>query len=172
MNADCARELLKHGVDPNRCGPKKIPPLVSALRCAYEDDGVLFDLLIEYGAKMEPNLFFSAIVWSRADTAFKTRFLLAKSLDPNTTSAECGTPFHCAVRLANEEVVRILLDAGADHTARAECKQFRDKDPAELAELQHDIRGPCMQGTYKSILQILVDAQAGRTSSKRNRHQT
>lgn len=52
---------------------------------------------------MEPSLFFSAIVWSRSNTAFKTRFLLAKGLDPNTTSAEWGTPLHCAVRFAKEE---------------------------------------------------------------------
>lgn len=171
MNAACARELLEHSVDPNRCGPKKIPPLVSALKCAHADNGALFDLLIEYGAKMESNLFFSAIVWSRANTAFKTRFLLAKGLDPNTTSAEWGTPLHCAVHFAEEEVVQILLDAGADPTARAECKQFGERDPAELAELQHDVRQPCMQGSYKSILQLLVDAQAGRTISKPNRHQ-
>ena len=125
MDATCARELLEHGVDPNRCGPKKIAPLVSALRCAREDDGALFELLLEYGAKMEPSLFFSAIVWSRSNTVFKTRFLLAKGLDPNTTSAEWGTPLHCAVRFAMEEVVQILLDAAADPTARVACKRSK-----------------------------------------------
>lgn len=133
---------------------------------AHEDNGALFDLLIEYGAKMESNLFFSAIIWSRANTAFKTRFLLAKGLDPNTTSAEWGTPLLCAVHFAQGEVVQILLDAGADPTARAECRQYRNKDPAELAELQHDFKHPCMQGLYKSILQLLVDARAGRTILK------
>ena len=145
MDAACARELLEHGVDPNRCGPKKIPPLVSALKCAHAGNEALLDVLIKYyGAKMKSNLFFSAIVWSRANTAFKTRFLLAKGLDPNTTSAEWSTPSHCAVHFAEKEAVQILLDAGADPTARAECKKSRNKDPAELAELQHDVRGPCM----------------------------
>ena len=97
---------------------------------------------------MEPSLFFSAIVWSRSNTAFKTRFLLAKGLDPNTTSAEWGTPLHCAVRFAMEEVVQILLDAAADPTARVACKQYGDRSPAELAELQHDVRHPCMRDTY------------------------
>ncbi|KAF7184439.1 hypothetical protein CNMCM7691_005259 [Aspergillus felis] len=127
LNAACARELLERGVDPSRCGPTKTKPLASALSKAYEDNGALFDLLVEYGAKVESSLLFSAICWSRSNTAFKTRFLLAKGLDPNTTSADWGTPLHCAVRFAMEDVVQILLDAGADPAARPGCKQFRDQ---------------------------------------------
>ncbi|GFF56485.1 26S proteasome non-ATPase regulatory subunit 10 [Aspergillus lentulus] len=159
LNAACARELLERGVDPNRCGPTKTKPLASALNMAYKDNGAVFDLLVEYGAKVESSLFFSAICWSRSNTAFKTRFLLAKGLDPNTTSANWGTPLHCAVRFAMEDVVQILLDAGADPTARPGCKQFRDRSPAEVAELHIQVKHPSMQAKYQSILKLLVDAE-------------
>ncbi|KAF4244275.1 hypothetical protein CNMCM8980_007212 [Aspergillus fumigatiaffinis] len=42
----------------------------------------------------------------------------AKGLDPNTTSEKCGTPLHLAVRLGKPNIVKLLLDAGADPTAR------------------------------------------------------
>lgn len=94
-----------------------------------------------------------------------------------SSSAPLGVPMKttglCPTYLLNTELrwspvsyFPPLFGAG-----RAGCTQFRDRSPAELAELQHDVRGPCMQGTYKGILQVLVDAQAGRTSSERNRHQ-
>ncbi|GIC93245.1 uncharacterized protein Aud_009727 [Aspergillus udagawae] len=165
LNTACARELLERGVDPNRCGPKKTKPLASALNKAYKDNGALFDLLVEYGAKVESSLFFSAICWSRLNTAFKTRFLLSKGLDLNTTSADWGTPLHCAVRFAMEDVVQILLDAGADPTARPGCKQFRDQSPAEVAELLIQANDPSMQAKYQSILKLLVAAEVSHTNS-------
>ncbi|PYI01180.1 ankyrin [Aspergillus sclerotiicarbonarius CBS 121057] len=163
FNADCARELLERGVDPNRCGPKKIAPLASALNTAFEDNGAVFDLLVEYGAKMDSSLFFDAIAWSTSNTEFKVRFLLAKGLDPNTTSEQWGTPLHCAIRFYMTGVVQILLDAGADPTARADCKGLRNKSPADLAEskIQQFSEKPSIQATFYSILRLLADAQAG-----------
>ena len=96
---------------------------------------------------------------------FKTRFLLAKGLDPNTTSADWGTPLHCAVRFAMEDVVHILLDAGADPTARPGCKQFRDRSPAEVAELLIQVKDPSSQVKYQSILKLLVAAKVSHTKS-------
>ncbi|KNG88400.1 hypothetical protein ANOM_004298 [Aspergillus nomiae NRRL 13137] len=148
LNAACARELLERGVDPNRCGPKKTKPLASALEQAYKDNGALFDLLVEYGAKC-----------SKLDS------LLAKGLDPNTTSADWGTPLHCAVCLAMENLVQILLDAGADPTAQLGCKQFRDRSPAEVAELLIRVKDPSSQAKYQSILKLLVAAEISHTNS-------
>ncbi|GFN13710.1 ankyrin repeat domain-containing protein [Aspergillus tubingensis] len=115
LNAATARELLLRGADSNRRGPKKVAPLASALEIACEDDTSLFDLLVEYGAKIEPSLFFDVIRPRVVDGQFKTKFLLSKDLDPTTTSPEWATPLHCAAYFAKEEVVKILLDTGADN---------------------------------------------------------
>ncbi|RAL02335.1 ankyrin [Aspergillus ibericus CBS 121593] len=166
--APCARELLERGVDPNRCGPKKIAPLTSALNKAFTDDGAVFNLLVEYGAKIDSSLFFNAIEWSRSNTEFKVKFLLAKGLDPNTTSETWGTPLHCAIRFTLVGVVRILLGAGADPTARPDCSPYRGKSPADVAEskIQQYTKHPSMQAKYRSILTLLADAQGGHEISQ------
>ncbi|KAF5855562.1 hypothetical protein ETB97_008986 [Aspergillus alliaceus] len=153
-NTACARELLSRGADPNRCGPKGVTPLASALGSACEEDTYLFELLLAHGAKLEPDLFFYAIRPRVPRGEFKTRFLLAKDLDPNTTSAEWCTPLHRAVYLAKDGIVKLLLDAGADPTARSNCRQFGDKSPSEVAEerLQHY---PTLQATFQTIFELL-----------------
>ncbi|KAF9893108.1 hypothetical protein FE257_012519 [Aspergillus nanangensis] len=165
LNAACARELLERGVDPNRCGLRKKTPLASALNKVYKDNGALFDLLVDFGAKIDGSLFFSAIAWSISNTVIKTKFLLNKSLDPNTICANWGTPLLCAVRFGMEDIVEILLDAGADPTARPECKQFRGQSPSELAETRIRCQSSIMEVHYRSILKLLTDAEARRNTS-------
>ncbi|RAH50968.1 ankyrin repeat domain-containing protein [Aspergillus brunneoviolaceus CBS 621.78] len=159
--------LFERGVDPNRCGPRKVSPLVSALGKVHEDGGAVFDLLVEYGAKLDSGLFFNALVWG-TNSAIKTRFLLSKGLDPNaTTSAEWGTPLHAAVLFEHEEAIEALLAAGADPMARPECARFGDRSPTELAEarFQRGSESSGMKDTYQRILTLLTDAQDGRTPS-------
>ncbi|KAK1141815.1 hypothetical protein N8T08_008480 [Aspergillus melleus] len=165
VDATCAREFLEGGVDPNLCGPKKISPLASAISKAYEDGGALFDVLVEYGAKKDSGLFFYAIPRSRSNTAFKTKFLLSRGLDPNVTSAEWGTPLHCAVHFAMEDVIQILLDAGADPTMRVECSQFPNETPAEVAEFMRQ-SDPDDEDEFRRVLSLLADAQAGQNTSE------
>ncbi|KAH8431509.1 ankyrin repeat domain-containing protein [Aspergillus melleus] len=165
VDAACAREFLERGVDPNRCGPKKIPPLASAVESAYEDGGALFDLLVEYGAKIEGSLFFYAINRSLSNTAFKTRFLLSRGLNPNVTSAEWGTPLHCAVHFAMQDVIQVLLDAGADPTMRVECRQFPNETPAEVAEFMRQ-SDPDDEEEFRRVLNLLPDAPVDQNTSQ------
>ncbi|RAL15199.1 ankyrin repeat domain-containing protein [Aspergillus homomorphus CBS 101889] len=155
-NTACVHALLSRGADPNRCGPKGGTPLACALEYVCEDTS-LFGLLVEYGAKLESNLLFEAIR-PRGEGIFKTRFLLSKGLDPNTTSAEWGTPLHRAAYLAKEEVVKLLLEAGADSTARANCRQFKNQSLSEVAgeRLQRD---PDLQAPLQTILKLLGSYQ-------------
>ncbi|KAI2813149.1 hypothetical protein CBS115989_9726 [Aspergillus niger] len=161
LNADPARELLLRGADPNRRGPKKVAPLATALEIACKDDTSLFDLFVEYGANIEPSLFFQAIRPREVDGEFKTKFLLGKGLNPNTTSPEWGTPLHCAVYIAKEGIVKILLDAGADPAARSKCRQFGDKSQSEVAEtrMKYTTNVPDLQASFLTILELLQTYQ-------------
>ncbi|OJJ67644.1 hypothetical protein ASPBRDRAFT_134961 [Aspergillus brasiliensis CBS 101740] len=157
--ADCARELLERGVDPNRCGPRKITPLASALNKVNEDGGATFDLLVEYGAKVDSSLWFHALAWP-TDTGIKARFLLSKGLDPTTaTSEKWGTPLHAAVRFADMEVIQLLLDVGADPRARSYCKNFNSLTPVDVAKWKKRAsHEPSVKSMYRSVIELLESA--------------
>ncbi|GKZ99093.1 hypothetical protein AnigIFM60653_003295 [Aspergillus niger] len=161
LNAAPARELLLRGADANRRGPKKVAPLATALEIACKDDTSFFDLLVEFGANIEPSLFFQAIRPREVDGEFKTKFLLGKGLNPDTTSPEWGTSLHCAVYIAKEGIVKILLDAGADPAARSKCRQFGDKSPSEVAEtrMKYTTNVPDLQASFLTILELLQNYQ-------------
>ncbi|GKZ35734.1 hypothetical protein AbraIFM66950_006487 [Aspergillus brasiliensis] len=160
LTADCARELLERGVDPNRCGPRKTSPIASSLDLVHEDNGATFDLLVQYGAKVDSSLWFSALAWA-TDTEIKARFLLSRGLDPTTaTSEKWGTPLHVAALFADKEVIKLLLDAGADPTARSSCNNFKDLTPVEVAmwKKQASHEGSSMISTYQSTIELLESA--------------
>ncbi|GKZ74134.1 hypothetical protein AnigIFM50267_011375 [Aspergillus niger] len=156
-NPACAEELLSRGADPNRKGPKGVSPLACALGNISEEDTSLFETLLAHGARLESTLFFYAIRPGESLGEFKTKLLLAKDLDPNTTSPEWGTPLHRAVYLAERGIVKVLLDAGADKTARSDCRQFRDQTPAEVAErtIQRYPKSPDLRASLETILELL-----------------
>ncbi|GKZ82886.1 hypothetical protein AnigIFM56816_007711 [Aspergillus niger] len=153
----CAEELLSRGADPNRSGPKGVSPLACALGNISEEDTSLFETLLAHGARLESTLLFYAIRPGESLGEFKTKLLLAKGLDPNTTSPEWGTPLHRAVYLAERGIVKVLLDAGADKTARSDCRQFRDQTPAEVAErtIQRYPNSPDLLASLETILELL-----------------
>ncbi|GLA28386.1 ankyrin [Aspergillus phoenicis ATCC 13157] len=156
-NPACAEELLSRGADPNRKGPKGVSPLACALGNISEEDTSLLETLLAHGARLESTLFFYAIRPGESLGEFKTKLLLAKDLDPNTTSPEWGTPLHRAVYLAERGIVKVLLDAGADKTARSDCRQFRDQTPAEVAErtIQRYPKSPDLRASLETILELL-----------------
>ncbi|GKZ25570.1 hypothetical protein AbraIFM66951_001342 [Aspergillus brasiliensis] len=164
--ADCARELLERGVDPNRCGPRKITPLASALNKVNEDGGATFDLLVEYGAKVDSSLWFHALAWP-TDTGIKARFLLSKGLDPTTaTSEKWGTPLHAAARFADMEVIQLLLDVGADPRARSYCKNFKGLTPVDVAKWKRRVsHEPSVKSMYQSVIELLESASLQSCSS-------
>lgn len=109
----------------------------------------LLELYLAHGAVLDSHLLFYA-VRSRVDQGeLKTRFLLGKGLDPNVTNGEWGTPLHLAVHASKPNIVRLLLDAGADPTAISVGRKNYGESPAREAErLPHP-------GTREAILSLL-----------------
>ncbi|KAF5865110.1 hypothetical protein ETB97_005351 [Aspergillus alliaceus] len=155
INPASARELLLAGADPNLCGPRKIPPLGRALVTIKEEDLSLLDLYIEHGATLSADLLIFAMAPRVRQAELKTRFLLNKGLDPNVTSDEWGTPLHCAICCARPNVVKLLLDAGADLTIVSGGRKTYGKSPMQVAESVPD------PGTREAILSLL-DSKARR----------
>ena len=91
-------------------------------------------VLLEYGAKLENEFLFDALRPRTRQVLLKTYFLLAKGLDPNQTHHEWGTALHCAVWNGHPGLVKLLLDAGADPTARSTGKRYYGESPLAAAE--------------------------------------
>ncbi|KAH7360795.1 hypothetical protein BKA65DRAFT_192607 [Rhexocercosporidium sp. MPI-PUGE-AT-0058] len=126
----CAREFLSRGTDPSRCGPSKMTPLYRALDIGEVD---LAELLIEYGAKVEPNLLWATVGLRKQYGELMTKYLLDKGLDPDqAVSEEWGNPLHLAALAAEPEIVKMLLDAGADRTILSTGWRFRGNTAEQI----------------------------------------
>ena len=94
-------------------------------------------LLLEYGAKLDPNLLLTTINlrWRGPDTGTRelmTNFLL-EGVDPNQAkSEEWDTPLHLAAFRANRCLVKMLLDAGADRTSVSTGWRYPGLTPEQL----------------------------------------
>ncbi|KAE8309982.1 ankyrin repeat-containing domain protein [Aspergillus transmontanensis] len=148
-NPASVRLLLSAGADPNICGLRKIPPLGRALVTIQEEDLSLLEPYIEYGATLSADLLFFAMAPRVRQAELKTQFLLNKGLDPNVTSDEWGTPLHCAIRSAKPNLVKLLLDAGADPTVVSGGRKTYGKTPTQVAESVHD---PSIREAILSLL--------------------
>ncbi|KAL3479398.1 ankyrin repeat-containing domain protein [Aspergillus californicus] len=135
-NYECAALMLEAGADPNRCGPRGIPPLGRAIIGAREPDTTLLELYIAHGARLEPNLLFYAVRPRVEQSEAMTRFLLDRGLDPNAASDdEWGTPLHCVAASGKVNLVRMLLEGGADPTViPSTSKKVGRITPAQAAE--------------------------------------
>ncbi|KAJ6127215.1 hypothetical protein N7523_002827 [Penicillium sp. IBT 18751x] len=132
----CARELLSRGADPNRIGVRGVSLLTGAILAS--EDTSLVELLLEYGAKLEQDLLFVALRPRGRQPQLMTSFFLDKGLDPNQFNADWGTPLHFAVRTGKPNIVKLLLDAGADPTTRSAGKRYYGELPSAAAELQQN----------------------------------
>lgn len=133
-DAACARELRSRGADPNRTGPRGLPILVGAI--VSSEDTSWVEVLLEYGSKLEPEVLFDALRPRARQPQLMTSFLLSKGLDPNQFDAGWGTPLHYAVWTGKPNIVKVLLDAGADPTARSAGRRYNGEPPSAAAEHQ------------------------------------
>ncbi|GAB1195627.1 hypothetical protein APSETT444_004889 [Aspergillus pseudonomiae] len=115
--------------------------------------------------KFTPVLLNQSIMAPRVRQAeLKTRFLLNKGLDPNTTSAKWGTPFHRAIQSARPNIVKVLLDAGAGPTGQLADLKYAGASPLRMAR---DIKLPEVQEAILSLLRSRgVDVGGGDGSAE------
>ncbi|KAH8655273.1 ankyrin repeat-containing domain protein [Xylariales sp. PMI_506] len=136
----CAVELLSRGADPNLVGPNGYSPIKTAIGSNFVEQRLdLVNLLLEYGAVLDSKLLFVPAGARVPDAELMMAFLLGKGLDPNVTSEEWGTPLHSAVRCCKPNIVKALLDAGADPTLVSTGRHFRGKTAPDVAQsIRHE----------------------------------
>lgn len=134
LNPACAAVLLSAGADPNLCGPRGISPLARVIVSTREPDTSLLDLYLAHGANLESDLLFYAVAPRIQQGELMTRFLLDRGVDPNVTSNDWGAPLHRAVAGGKLNLVKMLLEAGADPTAISGGRKTGQKSPAQVAE--------------------------------------
>ncbi|OOQ91395.1 hypothetical protein PEBR_00505 [Penicillium brasilianum] len=136
FNPSAAAVLLSAGADPNLRGPRGVPPLGSIIVSTQEPDTStsMLELYLEHGAKLESTLLFYSVAPRIQQRELMTRFLLDRGADPNVTSGEVGTSLHLAARNGKVEIVKMLLEAGADPTVMSVGRRIGEKTPAQVAE--------------------------------------
>lgn len=142
--------MYSRGTDPNRTGPRGIPVLVHAIVSHIAKDTSWVELLFAYGANLESEFLFKPLAPRVPQAELMTTFLLAKGLDLNSTHAKWGTPLHRAIYSARPNLVKLLLHAGADRTARSPGTQYHGKTPSEAAET---VRNPNTRQAIPDLLQ-------------------
>ncbi|KAL4988098.1 hypothetical protein BDW68DRAFT_187430 [Aspergillus falconensis] len=129
-----ARELLSVGADPTLCGPRGVTPLARVTVSTREPDPSLLELYLAYGANLDSYLLLCAVAQRIHQGELRTRFLIDKGVDPNVASDEWRTSLRRAVSGSKLDLVKLLLDVGADPTALSCGRKTRGKSPAQVAE--------------------------------------
>ncbi|KAE8444282.1 hypothetical protein EG329_000689 [Mollisiaceae sp. DMI_Dod_QoI] len=107
--------FLDHGADPN-------------LR------GTVLELLISYGAQLDPQALFHAIDPRGKGGIPAMKYLIDRGVDVNTVGTmagtQGGTPLHYAAKLKSKEKLTLLLEAGADKN----IKSSSGRTPVDVAK--------------------------------------
>lgn len=134
-DVSAVRQLLLHGADLSALGPN-----LDLNGAAFHGHWRLCQFLLEQGASPrhadpetgETALHNAVLCSGRGAFAFIVKLLLAAGAEPNQTTrpgvptgsfmrdvrTRAETPLHRAAAFASEEVIRLLLDGGADRGAR------------------------------------------------------
>ena len=116
-------------------------------------------LLLGYGAKLDPSLLFTTINlrWRGPDTGTRelmTKFLLDEGVDPNQAkSEEWGTPLHLAAFRGNGDLVKMLLDAGADRTSVSTGWRYSGSTSEQLVLTRNG--GGALLDKWNAIISLL-----------------
>ena len=93
--------LLKQGADPNHC----------MFAIAWYDDVKAAELFKSYGAAIEPAHFLAAFFWQKFNVA---EWFLQQGMDVNFEGEEGYTALQLAVKKNRPDLVKMLLNYGAD----------------------------------------------------------
>jgi len=184
---DIVKLLVESGADVNAPDNYGLTPLHYAVHCGYEK---LVDFLLRHGA--DPNakdiggntpLHISAFeghpatiilpleLGSRSEepeTYMRIAKLLIKSgADVNMKNNGGRTPLHAAVLQNRIDIVRLLLESGADPNARCRNLYLAPPDGGELALLPASEVTPlhmAANGGYEDLVKLLLESGADPTA--------
>ena len=168
-----AQLLIEHGTDVNTRRNDHQTPLHAA---SYFGNFEIVSLLLNHGADSEANAegdmgerplhkVSYGECKSQEDGVRVAQLLLEHGADVNTRRVDYQTPLHAASYFGNVEIVRLLLDSGADTEANAEG----DNGEKPLHQLSY--------GKYRSqedgvrVAQLLLEGGAD-VNTRRNDHWT
>ncbi|OWF45090.1 Ankyrin-3 [Mizuhopecten yessoensis] len=124
-----ARELLRRGASTESKDIRSSTPLfVAAQNCEKQ----MVKLLLEFNASVEAKNALGQSPLHVARTASIIKILASKGLDIDIKGDHGCTPLHCASRDFDVELIKTLLDLGADPTV----KNKDGNTPRDLAEPQ------------------------------------
>ena len=164
---------LEQGADPEVRGEDRYRPLHSA--AAYTDDPEVIQVLVNAGAKPQQMLGSRAFganmievsnealtplhsAAAKNDNPAITKALIKAGANPNRKGGIGASPLHQAAEWGSAEVVRALIDAGAD-IERSGPKHWMDsKKPLHLAA----------ERNIPEVVQTLIDAGANLEAQDKN----
>lgn len=139
------RWILQHGAELNVVSnPRLVGSCADCVtpfsEAALDGHTPSMEILLEFGAELDPLAVFYAIRWRRR-TKETLRFLVEKGADVNALARKWGTPLFYAVHWSNRDAVEVLLECGADPdvvwigmTAAESARRYERVELAEMLE--------------------------------------
>jgi hypothetical protein len=114
-------ERLFYAIQSNR-----VPAIRAALLTGSSPDGCDYSASSSFGEPVPPLV---SAIWQ--NNAASVQALLEAGANPNVTYADDDTPLELALRKSSPEVVRLLLEHGADAMARGGARATTDVVPLD-----------------------------------------